>query len=146
MSSHAEQSAFKLGFGLMRLPKNLDGTIDVPQVAAMADRFIAAGGTYFDTAYVYDEGRSEAAFKAAVADRYPRGAYTLATKLNVRVAKDEADAATLRSDDSKPVRFSCTVLPSSQHAAAVKRRSSISFWMRSSFSASVPSLYTRPTA
>ena len=92
MSSHAEQSAFKLGFGLMRLPKNLDGTIDVPQVAAMADRFIAAGGTYFDTAYVYDEGRSEAAFKAAVADRYPRGAYTLATKLNVRVAKDEADA------------------------------------------------------
>ena len=92
MSVNPNVNPFKLGFGLMRLPKNPDGTIDVPQTGAMADQFIAAGGTYFDTAYVYDEGRSEAAFKAAVADRYPRGAYTLATKLNVRVAKDEEDA------------------------------------------------------
>ena len=92
MSDYLGKDTFKLGFGLMRLPKNPDGTIDVPQVSQMADRFIAAGGTYFDTAYVYDEGRSEAAFKAAVADRYPREAYTIATKLNVRVAKDEADA------------------------------------------------------
>ena len=48
----------------------------------MTDKFIAAGGTYFDTAYVYDNGASEAAFKAAVADRYPREAYTICTKLN----------------------------------------------------------------
>ena len=48
----------------------------------MADRFLAAGGTYFDTAYVYDNGLSEAAFKAAVADRHPRESYTLCTKLN----------------------------------------------------------------
>ena len=73
---------FRLGFGLMRLPKNPDGSIDIPQVCEMADRFIAAGGTYFDTAYVYDNGLSEAAFKAAVADRYPRDAYTICTKLN----------------------------------------------------------------
>jgi len=72
----------KLGFGLMRLPKNPDGAIDIPQVCQMADEFIAAGGTYFDTAYVYDEGASEAAFKAAVADRHPRDRYTIATKLN----------------------------------------------------------------
>ena len=72
----------RLAFGLMRLPKNPDGSIDVPQVAEMADRFIAAGGTYFDTAYVYDNGLSEAAFKAAVADRHPRESYTLCTKLN----------------------------------------------------------------
>ncbi len=77
---------FRLGFGLMRLPKNPDGSIDVPQVCEMADRFLAAGGTYFDTAYVYDGGESEKAFKAAVADRYPRGAYTLATKLNAAAA------------------------------------------------------------
>ncbi len=77
---------FKLGFGLMRLPKLADGRIDVPQVCVMADQFIAAGGTYFDTAYVYDGGESEAAFKAAVADRFPRNAYTLATKLNVNAA------------------------------------------------------------
>ena len=80
------RNPFKLGFGLMRLPKNPDGSIDVPQVCEMADRFLAAGGTYFDTAFVYDGGESEKAFKLAVADRYPRGAYTLATKLNTAYA------------------------------------------------------------
>ena len=94
MSDLFKLNPFRLGFGLMRLPKLADGSIDVPQVCVMADKFIAAGGTYFDTAYVYDGGQSEAAFKAAVADRFPRDAYTLATKLNVNAAvvKDEASA------------------------------------------------------
>ncbi len=86
MSVDPKSNPFRLGFGLMRLPKNPDSSIDVPQVCEMTDRFIAAGGTYFDTAYVYDGGESEKAFKAAVADRYPRGAYTVATKLNVMAA------------------------------------------------------------
>jgi len=89
MSGYLDAGTFKLGFGLMRLPKNADGTIDVPQTAKMADMFIAAGGTYFDTAFVYDGGASEAAFKAAVADRYPRGAYTVATKLNAFMAPEK---------------------------------------------------------
>ena len=94
MSDLFKLNPFRLGFGLMRLPKLANGSIDVPQVCVMADKFIAAGGTYFDTAYVYDGGQSEAAFKAAVADRFPRDAYTLATKLNVNAAvvKDEASA------------------------------------------------------
>ena len=94
MSDLFKLNPFRLGFGLMRLPKLANGNIDVPQVCVMADKFIAAGGTYFDTAYVYDGGQSEAAFKAAVADRFPRDAYTLATKLNVNAAvvKDEASA------------------------------------------------------
>jgi hypothetical protein len=94
MSDLFKLNPFRLGFGLMRLPKLANGSIDVPQVSVMADKFIAAGGTYFDTAYVYDGGQSEAAFKAAVADRFPRDAYTLATKLNVNAAvvKDEASA------------------------------------------------------
>ena len=93
MSNYPGQDTFKLGFGLMRLPKNSDGTIDIPQVCAMADRFIEAGGTYFDTAYVYDNGDSEAALKAAVVDRYPRGSYTVATKLNAFMqCHDEASA------------------------------------------------------
>jgi len=82
MTENLVKNTFKLGFGLMRLPKNPDGSIDVPQVCEMADLFLAAGGTYFDTAYVYDNGLSEAAFKAAVADRYPRDRYTLCTKLD----------------------------------------------------------------
>ena len=82
MSELIKINPFRLGFGLMRLPKLDDGSIDVPQVCEMADRFIAAGGTYFDTAYVYDNGGSEDAFRTAVAERYPREAYTIATKLH----------------------------------------------------------------
>ena len=74
-------SGMKLGFGLMRLPKNADGTIDIPQVSEMVDLFLEAGGTYFDTAYVYDNGDSELAARAALVERYPRERYTLATKL-----------------------------------------------------------------
>ena len=76
----SEQTKGKLGFGLMRLPKT-DEAIDVPQVCEMVDHFLAAGFTYFDTAYVYDG--SEVAAKAALVDRHPRASYTLATKLHV---------------------------------------------------------------
>ena len=94
MRDYLGKDTYKLGFGLMRLPKREDGHIDVEQVKTMADQFIAAGGTYFDTAFVYDGGESEAAFKAAVADRYPRSAYTVATKLHAAAAgcKDEKTA------------------------------------------------------
>lgn len=70
----------KLGFGLMRLPKKVLGT-DIEQTKLMVDRFMNAGFTYFDTAYVYIG--SEDAAKKALVERYPREAYTLATKLNV---------------------------------------------------------------
>ena len=72
----------KLGFGLMRLPKLDGGAIDVEQTKKMVDLFMQAGFTYFDTAYVYDNGESEKAAKAALVDRYPRSSYTLCTKLN----------------------------------------------------------------
>ncbi|WP_029319978.1 aldo/keto reductase [Butyrivibrio sp. AE3004] len=87
------KDVFKLGFGLMRLPKNADGSIDIPQVCQMADEFIEAGGTYFDTAYVYDDGKSEEAFKLAVSDRHNREEYTICTKLNAWAqCHDEASA------------------------------------------------------
>jgi len=93
MSDYLGKDIFKLGFGLMRLPKLQDGSIDIEQVKVMADKFIEAGGVYFDTAYVYDNGESEKAFKAAVADRYPRDKYFVCTKLNAWLqAHDEASA------------------------------------------------------
>ncbi len=79
MSDYFGKEVPKLGFGLMRLPKKGLGT-DVEQVKKMVDLFMEAGGTYFDTAYVYMG--SEAAARKALVDRYPRDAYTLATKLN----------------------------------------------------------------
>ena len=73
----------KLGFGCMRLPL-LDPadqqSIDIEQFKQMVDAFIEGGGTYFDTAFVYHEGASERALKEALVKRYPREAYTVATK------------------------------------------------------------------
>ena len=63
----------KLGFGMMRLPRisrNGMEVIDVERTADMVDAFLAAGGKYFDTAFVY-EGSEEATRKALV-ERHPR--------------------------------------------------------------------------
>ena len=73
------ESIPKLGFGLMRLPKLDDGSIDIEQVKQMVDLFLEAGCTYFDTARAY-EG-SEAAIRQALVERYPRESYQLATKI-----------------------------------------------------------------
>ncbi len=81
MEKYFGENTPKLGFGLMRLPKLENGRIDIEQTKKMVDLFIDAGFTYFDTAYVYDNGESEAAAKAALVDRYPRESYTLCTKL-----------------------------------------------------------------
>ena len=72
----------KLGFGMMRLPvKNGNPTdFDYDQLFQMVDAFIGAGYTYFDTSYVYHNGKSEEATRKAVVERYPRAAFTVATK------------------------------------------------------------------
>ncbi len=79
MSDYFGKEVPKLGFGLMRLPHKGFG-IDIEHVKKMVDRFLEAGFTYFDTAFVYPG--SEAAIKKALVDRYPRDSYTLATKIN----------------------------------------------------------------
>ncbi len=79
----------KLGFGLMRLPQK-DGAIDVEQVKVMVDKFLAAGFTYFDTAWAYPG--SEDAIRKALVERYPREKFQLATKnaawINCKTRKD----------------------------------------------------------
>ena len=79
MSEYFGKEVPKLGFGLMRLPRR-GPAIDIGQTKQMVDQFLAAGFTYFDTAYVYPG--SEAAIRKALVDRYPRESYALATKLN----------------------------------------------------------------
>lgn len=83
----------KLGFGLMRLPLTDDDrtNIDIEQVKKMADNFIRAGGTYFDTAYPYHNGKSEEAFKEAVVKRYERSAYLIADKMPLFFVKSAED-------------------------------------------------------
>ena len=81
----------KLGFGLMRLPMNGE-EIDMEQTISMVDTFMQKGFTYFDTAYVYINGKSEVAAREALVKRYPRDSFTVATKLplweNVETEED----------------------------------------------------------
>ena len=46
MERYLGEKTPKLGFGLMRLPKLEDGSIDVEQTKEMVDMFMAAGLTY----------------------------------------------------------------------------------------------------
>lgn len=83
----------KLGFGLMRLPM-AGKEIDVEELCRMTDLFIQEGFDYFDTAYGYYQGGSEAAAKKALVDRYPRASYRFASKLPAWAgarSKDEAE-------------------------------------------------------
>lgn len=84
-----ETSPLKLGFGMMRLPRK-GPFIDIPQTSKMVDMFMEAGGTYFDTAYIYPG--SEKAVKKALVDRHPRSSFELATKLNVMSGPTESTA------------------------------------------------------
>ena len=74
----------KLGFGAMRLPQiEADGqrVIDMETTKKMFDAYLAAGFTYFDTAYMYHGGKSETTLRELVVKRYPRDAFTITDKL-----------------------------------------------------------------
>ena len=74
----------KLGFGAMRLPLLRPGeqtAVDMETAKQMFDTYLAAGYTYFDTAYFYHEGKSEEVLRELVVKRYPREAFTLTDKL-----------------------------------------------------------------
>lgn len=91
----------KLGFGLMRLPSIDDqkalrdgvdeGEIDLQLVNQMVDTFIENGFTYFDTAWMYCHFKSEEVAKECLVKRYPRDAFTLATKLHAGYLKTKED-------------------------------------------------------
>ena len=79
----------KLGFGMMRLPRR-GVVIDVEKTKQMVDLFMAAGFTYFDTAYAYTG--SETATRKALVERYPRESFTIATKLAAGLKPTEKGA------------------------------------------------------
>ncbi len=70
-----------LGMGAMRLPviDGDDARIDQPAVDEMVDYALGHGVNYFDTAWGYHAGNSEAALGRALA-RHPRDSFYLATK------------------------------------------------------------------
>lgn len=82
-----------LGFGAMRFPvidNNMD-KIDEKTASEMIDYAVANGVNYFDTAYIYHEGKSEGFLAKALA-KYPRGSYFLADKLPLWNLKTKEEA------------------------------------------------------
>ncbi len=77
-----------LGFGMMRLKKREDGSIDEQWAIETLRRAIDKGLTYVDTAYVYPD--SERVTGLCLADGY-REKVTLATKMPVSLLKCEED-------------------------------------------------------
>lgn len=72
-----------LGFGMMRLPtKPKSREIDRPAAQALVDRAMSAGLNYFDTAWMYCNGKSEE-FVGEALKKYPRASYLVASKLPI---------------------------------------------------------------
>lgn len=70
-----------LGMGCMRLPQKSENGADIDEaaLAEMVDLAISKGVNYFDTAWVYHQGKSEEFIGRALA-KYPRESYYVATK------------------------------------------------------------------
>ena len=86
--------AKKLGFGCMRLPlldANNHGAVDLEQFKKMVDIFLERGFTYFDTAYMYHDFKSEIFVREALVKRHPRESFTLTTKLPTMFLKTKED-------------------------------------------------------
>ncbi len=89
-----------LGFGCMRFPTLENGKINEPEAEKMLDTAFAGGVNYYDTAYVYHDGASEA-FTGRVLNKYDRKSYMVATKLPCWEVKTLADASRLFEEQLK---------------------------------------------
>lgn len=99
----------KLGFGLMRLPlTNPDdgGSIDMTLTNRMVDTFLERGFTYFDTAWMYCNFRSENVVKEALVNRHPRDSFTLTTKLHAGYIKTKEDRETFFKEQMRKIGVS----------------------------------------
>ena len=86
--------AKKLGFGFMRLPvtNQEDATsFDIEMLNKMVDTFLERGFTYFDTAYMYHNFKSEIALREALVKRHDRDSFTVATKMPTMFLKTKED-------------------------------------------------------
>jgi predicted aldo/keto reductase-like oxidoreductase len=95
------QSISLLGFGNMRLPVK-EGTQDIDKELAqsMIDYAYAHGVNYYDTAYMYHEGKSEL-FIGEALKKYDRSSFNLATKMPLMFIKEEADVDRIFNEQLK---------------------------------------------
>lgn len=84
----------KMGFGFLRPPLVEGGgpnDVDLGACCRLVDAFLERGGTFFDTAHTYLEGASEAALRACLVERHPRGSFQIADKLPGWQVRSEGD-------------------------------------------------------
>ena len=98
-----------LGFGTMRMPLLSDDPtdFDYEQINQMFDAFLDAGYTYFDTSFVYHNGKSENCVRKCLVERYPRDSFTVATKFPSfnNVPEDQIEATFQQQLDNVGVDF-----------------------------------------
>ena len=78
----------------MRLPildEENQASFDVEQINKMVDTFIEKGFTYFDTAYMYHDFKSEEMMGKALIKRHNRDEFTITSKMPLIYVKKEED-------------------------------------------------------
>jgi hypothetical protein len=79
-----------LGFGCMRLPRNVGGQVDMGEFEKMVDYAMDSGVNFFDTAWFYMDGKSESIMAEAL-KKYERESYYISTKSPLRSLKARED-------------------------------------------------------
>ena len=95
-----------LGLGCMRFPiKNIDGKeeIDKEKAQEIVDYAMESGINYYDTAYMYHDGKSEQFMGEALA-KYPRDSYNIVTKLPIWLVDKKEDMQRVFDEQLKNLR------------------------------------------
>lgn len=88
-----------IALGCMRLPMR-DGKIDMVELDKMVEYAMAHGANYFDTAYMYVDGKSENAI-GEVLKKYPRESFILTDKNPAYLVNSPADVHKLFNEQLK---------------------------------------------
>lgn len=88
-----------LGFGCMRLPMR-DNKIDMVELDKMVKYAMEHGANYFDTAYMYVDGKSENAI-GEILKKYPRESFYLADKCPAYLVNSKEDVQKLFNEQLK---------------------------------------------
>ena len=122
MGNWTDEVRGRLGFGFMRLPMRGED-IDLDETTRMVDAFMAAGFNYFDTAHVYQGGKSEIALRECLVKRYPRDSFLIADKLSTENWKRESqiDALLDAELEALGIEYFDMLLMHAQNAAASEK-------------------------
>ncbi|MCL1817046.1 MAG: aldo/keto reductase [Clostridiales bacterium] len=95
----------KLGFGCMRLSDDGQGNIEKEAALKLLHTALEAGVDYFDTAYVYHQGKAEAFLGEHFFSTLPRDKFMVATKLPVPQIKEASACAPLFNQQLENLRL-----------------------------------------